>query len=75
MRSSGGACLRNNAALVSLGPISNGVTGLKYGVPRIADALMKALFREDAPGYLSALSAYCEPHFDPRLGETLETAG
>jgi len=42
---------------------------------RIADALMKALFREDAPGYLSALSAYCEPHFDPRLGETLETAG
>ncbi len=67
--------LFNNAALVSLGPVSNGVTGLKYGVPRIADALLKALFREEAPRYLSALAAYCEPHFNPRLGEPIETAG
>ena len=67
--------LFNNAAVVSLGPISNGVTGLKYGVPRIADALIRALFTEEAPRYLSALAAYCEPHFNPRLDETLETAG
>jgi cation diffusion facilitator CzcD-associated flavoprotein CzcO len=67
--------LFNNAALVSLGPVSNGVTGLKYGAPRIGAALVKALFIEEAPRYLEALAAYREPHFDPRLGEPLETAG
>jgi cation diffusion facilitator CzcD-associated flavoprotein CzcO len=64
--------LFNNGALVSVGPISNGVTGLKYGAPRIAAALTRALFVEDAPRYLAALAAYAEPHFDPRLDATPE---
>jgi hypothetical protein len=59
----------NTAALVSLGPVSNGVTGLKYGVPRIVDALVKALFTEDSARYLAALAAYREQHFDPRSGK------
>ena len=61
--------LFNPGALVSLGPISNGVTGLKYGAPRIAAALVKALFTEDAPRYLAALAAYSEAHFDPRTDD------
>jgi FAD-dependent urate hydroxylase len=65
--------LFNPGALVSLGPISNGVTGLKYGAPRIAAALVKALFTEDAPRYLAALAAYSESHFDPRLGDARST--
>jgi cation diffusion facilitator CzcD-associated flavoprotein CzcO len=59
----------NAAALVSLGPVSNGVTGLKYGVPRIVDTLVKALFTEDSARYLAALAAYREQHFDPRSGK------
>lgn len=57
----------NAGALPSLGPISNGVTGLKYGVPRIVGGLVKALFTEDSSRYLQALAAYDEPHFDPRI--------
>ncbi|MBB3310394.1 hypothetical protein FHT78_002137 [Rhizobium sp. BK196] len=63
----------NAGALVSLGPISNGVTGLKYGVPRIVGALVKALFIEDSNRYLESLAAYGEPHFDPGIDETVTT--
>lgn len=56
----------NAGALASLGPISNGVTGLKYGVPRVVAALVKALFTEDSARYLAALATYREAHFDPR---------
>jgi cation diffusion facilitator CzcD-associated flavoprotein CzcO len=64
----------NAGALPSLGPISNGVTGLKYGVPRIVDGLVKALFTEDSSRYLEALAAYDEPHFDPRIDEDVTTS-
>jgi len=63
----------NAGALASLGPISNGVTGLKYGVPRIVDALVKALFIGDSNRYLAALAAYDEPHFDPGTDEDATT--
>ena len=53
--------------------ISNGVTGLKYGVPRIVGALVKALFIEDSNRYLESLAAYGEPHFDPGIDETVTT--
>ncbi|CCM78927.1 NAD(P)-binding domain-containing protein [Rhizobium mesoamericanum] len=64
----------NAGALASLGPISNGVTGLKYGVPRIVGALVKALFMEDSNRYLEALAAYDEPHFDPGIDEDVMTS-
>ncbi|TAW05014.1 NAD(P)/FAD-dependent oxidoreductase [Rhizobium ruizarguesonis] len=63
----------NAGALASLGPISNGVTGLKYGVPRIVGALVKALFIDDSNRYLAALAAYDEPHFDPGIDEDVMT--
>ncbi|MDL2409893.1 NAD(P)/FAD-dependent oxidoreductase [Rhizobium calliandrae] len=64
----------NAGALPSLGPVSNGVTGLKYGVPRIVGALVKALFIEDSNRYLEALAAYDEPHFDPGMVEDVTTS-
>jgi len=63
----------NAGALASLGPVSNGVTGLKYGVPRIAGALIKALFTAESARYLAAMAAYAEPHFDPRSGDDRTT--
>ena len=58
--------LFNNAAVPSLGPVSNGLTGLKYGAPRIVDALCGALFRENAARFAHELALYRRPHFDPR---------
>jgi cation diffusion facilitator CzcD-associated flavoprotein CzcO len=65
----------NPGALPSLGPVSNGVTGLKYGARRIAAALVRALFLEETSRYLEALAAYAEPHFDPRLVDAAATDG
>jgi len=58
--------LFNCSALASLGPISNGVTGMKYGLPRIVDAVVGGLFHEAADDFLRDLAAYQEHHFDPR---------
>ncbi|MDR3373879.1 MAG: NAD(P)/FAD-dependent oxidoreductase [Ancalomicrobiaceae bacterium] len=58
--------LFNGGALPSLGPISNGVTGIKYGLPRIVDGVVKALFAEESGRFLSELAGYCHAHFDPR---------
>lgn len=65
--------LFNCSAIASLGPISNGVTGMKYGLPRIVDAVAGSLFHEAADDFLSDLAAYREHHFDPRgHGEDIE---
>ena len=58
--------LFNGGALPSLGPISNGVTGIKYGLPRIVDGVVKALFAEESGRFLTELAGYCHAHFDPR---------
>jgi hypothetical protein len=63
----------NNAAIPSLGPISNGVTGMKSGARRVIGALAGALFSEEAEGFADALQAYEHRHFDPRgAGEAEE---
>ena len=65
--------LFNNAAVASLGPISNGVTGMKFGAPRIVDALCGALFAERADALAGELQAYNYRHFDSRgVGEPVE---
>lgn len=53
----------NNGAVPSLGPICNGITGLKYGVPRMIAALTKGLFLDDADRHYAELMAYDEVHF------------
>ena len=62
----------NNGAVPSLGPVCNGVTGLKYGAPKIVAAIVESLFVEDADRHLDALMSYDHAHFRarPLLEET-----
>jgi FAD-dependent urate hydroxylase len=53
----------NNGAVPSLGPVCNGVTGLKYGAPKIAAGIARNFFLEDADQHLESLMRYDHPHF------------
>lgn len=53
----------NNGAVPSLGPVCNGVTGLKYGAPKIVAGIARGLFLEDADQHLQALMTYDQAHF------------
>jgi len=53
----------NNGAVPSLGPVCNGVTGLKYGAPKIVAGIARSFFLEDADRHLEALMGYDEAHF------------
>ncbi len=55
----------NNGAVPSLGPVCNGITGLKSGVPRLVAGLSRGLFLEDAELHFAALDAYDKVHFAP----------
>jgi cation diffusion facilitator CzcD-associated flavoprotein CzcO len=50
----------NNGAIASLGPVCNGITGLKHGVPRLVSGIARALFIEDADHHHASLMAYDE---------------
>ena len=56
----------NGGAVPSLGPVSNGITGIKYGIARIADGMTRAFFLEDAARFRGELAGYREQHFNPR---------
>lgn len=58
--------LFNAAALPSVGPVSNGVTGMKFGLPRIVDGVVRGLFAEAVPDLLGDLARFDRQHFDPR---------
>ena len=58
----------NNGAVPSLGPVCNGITGLKSGVPRIVAGLSRGLFIEDAELHYRALDGYDKRHFNPEAG-------
>ncbi len=47
-------------AIASLGPVCNGITGLKHGVPRLVAGVTRGLFVEDADRHLADLMAYDE---------------
>lgn len=53
----------NNGAIPSLGPVCNGVTGLKYGAPKIVAGIARSFFLEDADRHLEGLMGYDEAHF------------
>lgn len=46
------------AATLSMGLSGASISGMKYGVPRLADGICRALWREDAEKHLAALQAY-----------------
>ncbi|WP_246734184.1 questin oxidase family protein, partial [Oharaeibacter diazotrophicus] len=56
--------LFNTGAVPSLGPVCNGVTGLKYGVPRVVDAIARDLFVEDSAVHYDRLAAFDEATVD-----------
>jgi cation diffusion facilitator CzcD-associated flavoprotein CzcO len=56
-------------AMPSLGLTGAAITGLRYGVPRLVNGLVRDLFREDAAAYYRDLLAYEVPEL-----ETLESA-
>ncbi|MEM8550908.1 MAG: NAD(P)/FAD-dependent oxidoreductase [Pseudomonadota bacterium] len=58
--------LFNNGAVPSLGPICNGVTGLKYGAPRLVAGITRALFMADVSTHYAALDRFDKAHFAPR---------
>lgn len=51
----------------SIGPISNGITGLKFGIPKMVEALIGALFAEDAGHHTARMAGYDVIRFDPHL--------
>ena len=55
----------NNGAIPSLGPVCNGITGLKAGAPKMVASLTRVLFRDDADAHYRALCGYQKHHFDP----------
>lgn len=46
------------AATLSMGLSGASISGMKYGVPRLADGLCRALWREDAEKHLAALQSF-----------------
>ena len=48
-------------AMPSLGLTGAAITGMKYGVPRLVNGLVRDLFREDAAEYYRDLLAYAVP--------------
>jgi cation diffusion facilitator CzcD-associated flavoprotein CzcO len=57
--------LFNNGAVPSMGPVCNGITGLKSGVPRLVASLTRDLFLEDADAHYLSLDTYDTVHFNP----------
>lgn len=55
----------NNAAVPSLGPVCNGITGLKSGVPKLVSGICRGLFQADAEHFYRSLDGYDKIHFQP----------
>lgn len=63
--------LFTNGAVPSLGPVCNGVTGLKYGAPRMVRGIMHALFADDIAYHYEALDTYDTAHFAPGAARSM----
>lgn len=55
----------NNAAVPSLGPVCNGITGLKSGVPKLVSGICRGLFKADIEHFYRSLDDYDKIHFQP----------
>jgi FAD-dependent urate hydroxylase len=56
-------------SLPSLGITGAAITGMKYGVPRLVNGLVRDLFREDAAAYYQDFLAYAVPELETLEGE------
>ncbi len=55
----------NSAAVPSLGPICNGITGLKSGVPKLVSGICRGLFMPEVEHFYRSLDSYDTTHFQP----------
>ncbi len=55
----------NSAAVPSLGPICNGITGLKSGIPKLVSGICRGLFMPEAEHFYRSLDSYDKAHFQP----------
>ena len=56
----------NNSAVLSLGPVCNGITGLKSGVRKLVAGITRGLFADDADQHFRSLDSYRKVHFNPK---------
>lgn len=55
----------NSAAVPSLGPICNGITGLKSGIPKLVSGICRGLFMPEVEHFYRSLDSYDKAHFQP----------
>ena len=55
----------NFSSFVSMGPVASSITGHRFGVPRVVQAITRSLFLEQKTALLPSLKAFNEPEIDP----------
>lgn len=55
----------NFSAMASMGPVSTGISGHRYAIPRIVRGITESLFLEQADTLLPNLRGFAEPELDP----------
>jgi FAD-dependent urate hydroxylase len=55
----------NFSAMASMGPVSTGISGHRYAIPRIVRGITESLFLEQADTLLPNLRGFAELELDP----------
>ena len=55
----------NFSAMASMGPVSTGISGHRYAIPRIVRGITQSLFLEQADTLVPDLRGFAEPELDP----------
>jgi cation diffusion facilitator CzcD-associated flavoprotein CzcO len=55
----------NFSAMPSMGPVSTGISGHRYAVPRLVRGITRSLFLEQADTLLPGLRGFAEPELEP----------
>jgi cation diffusion facilitator CzcD-associated flavoprotein CzcO len=56
----------NFSAMASMGPVSTGISGHRYAIPRVVRGITESLFLEQSATFLPDLGRFAEPELDPR---------
>jgi hypothetical protein len=64
----------NFSAMASMGPVSTGISGQRYAVPRLVRGVAESLFLEQADALLPSLFAFSEPELDPEAAAMFSPA-
>jgi hypothetical protein len=58
-----------------MGPVSTGISGQRYAVPRIVRGITASLFAEEADRLLPELRRFAEPEIGPHAAAELAPPG